>query len=313
MRKLPLNNPSFIYLENSFGEWLDVLGYSSQTVYGLPLAVREFLCYLERNEVGHIRLLTGKHFRDYYSELTSRSNQRKGGGLSSNHLNKHIQALRKFVEYLNQTGKLDLIEMPLKNEKLEEREISWLTPFEVQSLIKASYLKPQFKNSKRPDSFHEALQARDRAMIAVFYGCGARRNEGVNIDLSDINWDSSTLHIRKGKRYKERLVPISKQSFKFLESYVFDYRRIICPTPKTDALFVSERGGRVQSQSLFLRLKMLQQNSDSASLREKEIGLHSLRHSIATHLLHNGMQLPSISRFLGHSSLESTQIYTHLA
>ena len=69
----------------------------------------------------------------------------------------------------------------------------------------------------------------------------------------------------------------------------------------------------MQGQSLLLRLKYLQYYSDSIALKEKEIGLHTLRHSIATHLLQAGMKLETISRFLGHSSLESTQTYTHLA
>ena len=69
----------------------------------------------------------------------------------------------------------------------------------------------------------------------------------------------------------------------------------------------------MQGQSLAVRLKLLQYYSEDSALQEKEIGLHSLRHSIATHLLQAGMPLESISRFLGHSSLESTQIYTHLS
>ena len=69
----------------------------------------------------------------------------------------------------------------------------------------------------------------------------------------------------------------------------------------------------MQGQSLMVRLRMLQYHTENIDLQEKEIGLHTLRHSIATHLLSAGMKLESISRFLGHGSLESTQIYTHLA
>ena len=69
----------------------------------------------------------------------------------------------------------------------------------------------------------------------------------------------------------------------------------------------------MQGQSLFIRLKLLQQRSGNLNLLEKEIGLHTLRHSIATHLMAAGMRIESISKFLGHGSLESTQVYTHLA
>ena len=81
---------------------------------------------------------------------------------------------------------------------------------------------------------------------------------------------------------------------------------------KSDALFLNRYGNRLGSQMLYLRLKYLQYHTDDLTLQAKEIGLHTLRHSIATHLLSAGMKLESISRFLGHSSLESTQIYTHL-
>ena len=76
--------------------------------------------------------------------------------------------------------------------------------------------------------------------------------------------------------------------------------------------FVSQRGLRMNGQSMLLRLKILIQRVDNTELQSKEVGLHTLRHSIATHLLQNGMKLEAIAKFLGHSSLESTQIYTHL-
>ncbi|MBL6447629.1 tyrosine-type recombinase/integrase [Fulvivirga sp. 29W222] len=149
-------------------------------------------------------------------------------------------------------------------------------------------------------------------MLSVYYGCGLRRSEGVALNLSDINLDKNLLHVRKGKNYKERHVPISPASRRHLTQYIYDHRNTLLRYPQTDALFLSKRGTRLQGQSMILRLKALQQQSDSTTLRAKEIGLHTLRHSIATHLLHSGMKLENISLFLGHSSLESTQIYTHL-
>ena len=163
------------------------------------------------------------------------------------------------------------------------------------------------------DEQMEALQARDRAMLAIYYGCGLRRNEGVCLNAGDINFDRAMVHVRKGKNYRERFVPISKTSLKYLQDYVYDHRPVLLQGNKSESFFVSQREGRVQGQTLLLRLKYLQHQSENEDLIEKEIGLHTLRHSIATHLLQGGMKLDSIARFLGHSSLESTQIYTHLA
>ena len=150
-------------------------------------------------------------------------------------------------------------------------------------------------------------------MLSIFYGCGLRRNEGVNVDVGDINFDRSILHVRKGKNYKERLVPIGKTSLKYLQEYIYDHRPEIVQGNKSEALFISMKARRMDGQTMLLRLKYLQHQTENEDLIEKEIGLHTLRHSIATHLLQAGMELESIARFLGHSTLESTQIYTHLA
>ena len=313
MKKLPLSNPNFRYLEQSFSEWLDILGYAPTTVYGLPIHVRELLVYLEQQELKNINQLEIKHINDYYKKLSIRTNNIKGGALSNSHLNKHIQAIRKFCEYLRQVGRIEISELTLKNEKLEDRKPEHLTPKEIQQLFNSTK-KEYPRNSRTSEEFIATLKARDKAMLAIYYGCGARRTEGISINVSDINWDRAVLHIKKGKRYKERLVPISKQSLKYLQEWIYDYRPIwINNNRKTDRLFISERGTKISGQTLLLRLKILQELTENTTLINKEIGLHTLRHSIATHLLQAGMPLESISRFLGHSSLESTQIYTHLA
>jgi integrase/recombinase XerD len=310
MKKLSLRNPSFRYLEQSFKEWLDVLGYSPMNVYNMPLQIRELLNYLESENINHIKELDNRHIKSYYDKLKSRANQRRGGGLSNGHLNKHIHTLRKFTDYLRQVGRLTLPELQIKNEEADVKAIPVLTEEEIQMLFKATHIVPQTRLTAEKT---EAMQSRDRAMLAIFYGCGLRRNEGVNVDVGDINFDRAMLHVRKGKNYKERFVPISKASLKYLQDYIYDHRPEFLQGPKTEALFLSMHCKRMDGQTMLLRLKYLQHQTENADLIEKEIGLHTLRHSIATHLLQAGMQMESIARFLGHSTLESTQIYTHLA
>lgn len=158
----------------------------------------------------------------------------------------------------------------------------------------------------------EAIASRDKAILTVFYGCGLRRNEGYHLNIGDIYWERSILHIRKGKGYKERFVPLNKTNLNYLQDYVFDYRPILNKDKREEAFFISSRSKRMDAQSIALRLKLLQHRSNNIELQQKNIRLHVLRHSIATHLLQNEMSLEKISRFLGHNSLESTQIYTHL-
>jgi integrase/recombinase XerD len=312
MKQLQLSNASFRYLEQSFKEWLDIMGYASTSVYYMPLHVRELLYHLEAKGMKNIKELDSKHVQKYYCKLKERSNQRRGGGLSNNHLNKHIQALRKFTDYLRQVGRLEVPALSLRNEEADPKSIAVLTEEEMQLLLKVTYKIPEHRPSLN-DQQIEAMQARDRAMLAIFYGCGLRRNEGVNVNVSDVNFDRALLHVRKGKNYKERFVPISKTSLKYLQEYVYDHRPELLHGSKAEALFLGYYGKRMEGQSLLRRLKYLQHQTEDTDLIEKEIGLHTLRHSIATHLLQAGMKLEDIARFLGHGSLESTQIYTHLA
>ena len=305
MKQLPIKSENFQYVEKSFKEWLDILGYAPSTIYGLPNHIREFFHYLECQGHTQINQLNTKHFKNYYEQLKTRSNQRRGGGLSNAYLNKHLQALYKFTEYLRQSGRLTLPHLNIEWEADDTKIIHWLTQEEIKELYKVTY-------GYNENTFLEPYNARDRAIITIFYGCGLRRNEGYHLDLSDINFDKQILHVRKGKAYKERFLPFNKTNSNYLQEYIYDARPQIVKDGKQNALFISQRGVRMQAQTMALRLKILQQRSENLELQQKNVRLHVLRHSIATHLLQNGMSLEKIGRFLGHSSLESTQVYTHL-
>jgi len=305
MKNLPIKSESFQYVEKSFREWLDVLGYAQSTVYELPNHIREFLHWMECQEHSQLKEVNVQLIREYYTQLKTRTNTRRGGGLSNSYLNKHLQALYKFSEYLRQSGRLTLPYLGIEWETDDTKEIFWLTQDEIKELYKVTY-------GYNENTALEPINARDRAMLTIFYGCGLRRNEGYHLDLSDIDFDRRILHVRKGKAYKERFVPFNKTSSHYLQEYVYDARPKIVKDGKQNAFFISKRGVRMHTQSMAIRLKLLQQRSDDLILQQKDVRLHVLRHSIATHLLENGMPLEKISRFLGHTSLESTQVYTHL-
>lgn len=306
MKQLKIKSEAFQYVEKSFKEWLDILGYASSTVYQMPNYVRELFYWLEtEKQITQINQITTPLIKEHYNNLKYRSNQRRSGALSNNYLNKHLQGLYKFMDYLRQTGRLTLPHLEINREDPSPKAIQVLTVEEIKNLYTAA--ENHINNAK-----FEAIAARDKAMLSIFYGCGLRRNEGYYLDLSDINFDKQIIHVRKGKNYKERFVPFNKTNAKIIEHYVFDYRPYFSNAKEINALFVSVKGYRMEAQSIAMRLKILQQKTDDITLQQKDISLHTLRHSIATHLLQAGMNLEKISQFLGHSSLESTQIYTHL-
>ena len=305
MQKLNLKNGGFQYLEIAFKEWLDVLGYGSGTVKGMPIIVREFLHFLENNEVQSINQLQQKNIKQYHQYISTRANQRRGGSLSNNYINKHVQAIEKFLEFLHHKGTQNVPASGIRLEKLHRKEITILTQSEIKELFE---LTSKEANTEK----EQIVQSRDKALLTIFYSCGLRRNEGVHVSIDDINFDTRILHVKKGKNYKERLVPLNKTNASYLQEWIYDYRSQIVKTKKEHRLFINLYGEPMTGGALYSRLKLLQLQCDNIELQQKNVGLHSLRHSIATHLLQAGMSIEKIATFLGHSSLESTQIYTHL-
>lgn len=312
MQKLIVKTEQYQYLEKGFKEWLDILGYSESNVYNTAHIAREFLHFLEGVSIKTIQALEHKHLKAYHAHVSSRANQRRGGGLSNNYLNKHLQAIEKFLEYLHHRGIQQLPAMGISLQKLQRDQMTVLTQEEIKLLFTATGKDAISANHHHYNRFNEAMQARDKAMLAVYYSCGLRRSEGVHLHTDDINFDTGILHVKKGKNYKERFVPFGKTSAQHLQTYVYDHRPALCKDKKESRLFISVGGRPTHGGTLLVRLQQLQQLTEDTALQQKTIGLHTLRHSIATHLLQAGMSLEKIAQFLGHSSLETTQIYTHL-
>lgn len=320
MKSLPITSPAYRYIEKSFGQWLDVLGYAPHTVYSMPVYVRALLHYIEQKKKntcpepveGQVHDITPALVKEYYyNHLKNRTNRMYGGALSNNHLNKHIQAFNKFFDYLRQSGRQSL---PCLNIPLEENDKGTpavLTENEIKQLYAAcDQYVPHAEG--RYIWLYPALALRDKAMLSIYYGCGLRRNEGIHLEVNDFLFERQLIHVRKGKNHKERFVPMSKSSLQHIENYLYDARPMLLKNNRSECFFISERGRPVGAQMMILRLNTLLQRTENPTLIQKEPGLHTLRHSIATHLLANGMKLEKIKDFLGHNSLESTQIYTHL-
>lgn len=306
MKRLTLNNSSFEYLQIAFGEWIQTMGHCSEAVRSKPLLLREFLHYLETaHNLKVISQLKIQHIKGFYNYLLTRSNTVRGGALSSSYINTHITTISQFLEYLHHKGLHDLPLSTLHHMKVTTSARTVLTEDEIKLLFEvtdAEALTPR----------QEAIYARDKVILTLFYGCGLRRNEGLNVELGDVNLDTRTLYVRKGKGYKERFVPIGKSGAKHLENYIYNYRSWFLKTGTESQLFVGVGGNPLSYSAIFRRLRTLQQATENEELKQKNLTLHCLRHSIATHLLANGMELQKIQRFLGHSTLHTTQIYTHL-
>lgn len=152
------------------------------------------------------------------------------------------------------------------------------------------------------------VSARDAAMIELFYACGLRLSELQNLRLKDIRFRSMLVSVL-GKGNKERLLPLGESSRRALEAYLVYYEKEFGKPGADDPLFLSGRGTLISARNIRLRIeKYLKIVSDGA----RKNSPHVLRHSFATHLLDEGADLESVRMMLGHESLSTTQVYTHV-
>jgi integrase/recombinase XerD len=148
-----------------------------------------------------------------------------------------------------------------------------------------------------------------------YYPCGLRRNEAVGLNILDVDFDKKQLYVRNGTRNKRRrisYVPVNDYNLEILKDYMEDSRPQFHLSDQCEALFINKNGTRLLGMSFADRLSAIVKATENEAIIEKKISPHNLRHSVATHLLQRGMPVEKVKDFLGHKSLESTRIYTHL-
>jgi len=227
-----------------------------------------------------------------------------GFGYSPATTARKIATLRSFYKWMQKRGVVSTNPMLLIR-----------TPKQTKRLPKAITVEQVERLLCSPDN-RETLGARDRAILETLYSTGVRVSELVDLNRNDLDHASQTLHIR-GKGKKERIVPLGSHAMAAIRHYL----TLLEPDPRfvelrkrsmvdsAVSLFVNKNGGRLSSRSVRRKLdKYLKQ----AGL-DPTISPHTLRHSFATHLLDNGADLRSVQELLGHQSLSTTQIYTHLS
>jgi site-specific recombinase XerD len=289
----PLTSDEHTLLRQGFGEWLEVLGYAGTSVVSLPRHVQEFLADQEARGKYGLQQLTAGDATDFIRQQQTRIGLRTGHGFSAGHINKYIQALLLFSRYIRESGKSG-VGFTLERLTDTRDKPAWLTRAEIRRLYAVTT--------------DDVLGIRDRAMLSVFYGCGLRLNEGASLELSDLLHDRKMLYVRRGKGYKERYVPIAEKNYADILVYIEEARPQLLQRPCATLFIDANKGRPIHKQSLYLRIKGLVRKAGIL----KAVGTHSLRHSIATHLLQSGMKLERIKDFLGHAVLDSTQLYTHL-
>jgi len=299
-----LTNKSFTEIHKEYVFWLDTLGFSKSIIRKYGDRVKEFLNWLNTQNITAINLLNQKQITTFFKHQETRKNKKYTGTLSALYLNDYFRAIDKLLEFLHQIGAKN-IPTPTNYRIVIDKDerVRKIAPFTIEEIkILQATIKDTYPNytHKNRELKHYQLQL----IFALYYGCGLRLSEGYNLTAKDVNFSKRTIFIRQGKNYKDRIVPINESVYNTLQDYIYNFRNLIkC---NHNRLFV-------QFSSTLLRdLYHLHSQCKNEKIQEKRLHFHILRHSIATHLLEAGMQIENIARFLGHSSLNSTQIYTHI-
>lgn len=202
-------------------------------------------------------------------------------GYSASYQNQMISAIKTFYKL---SGKKhfdpQLFERPRKSRALPKV----FSKDEVKRILNAT------KNNKH------------KLLLWMIYSCGLRRSEVTNILMTDLDRDRSILHIREGKGKIDRIVPVSAKVWEKLDEYVDGF------SPKK-YLFEGQTGGRYSAESVY---RVFKQALQKAGIN-KDVGVHSLRHSYATHLHESGLDIRYIQELLGHKSTRTTEVYTHVS
>jgi len=264
-------------------------GLSDNSIENYSLDVIKLMNYLDVNkiEISPIKI-SEKTIQEFIYSTSKSLNARSQSRL--------ISGLRSFFGFLvfedyRKSNPLDLMESPKIGRKLPDT----ISISEVDKIIAAVNLS-KFEGE------------RNRAIIETLYGCGLRVSELINLKISDLFFQEGFIKVT-GKGDKQRFVPISEYTVKFINLYKNEVRNHQDIKPEaTDTLFLNRRGNKLTRAMIFTIVKRL---TEAAGIR-KNISPHTFRHSFATHLLENGADLRAIQQMLGHESITTTEVYVHV-
>jgi len=264
-------------------------GLAKNSIDSYARDVKKLISYLEELQVTISPItISDENIQDFVYTISKQLNARSQARI--------ISGIRNFFDYLifenyREDNPTDLIETPKIGRKLPDT----LEENEIDLLINNIDLsKPQGE--------------RNRTMLETLYSCGLRVSELINLQLSDLFFDEGFIRVL-GKGNKQRFVPINSQAQKYIELYVNTIRvHIEVQNGYEDTLFLNRRGKKLSRVMIFTIIKNL---AVKVGIKKK-ISPHTFRHSFATHLLKRGADLRAIQQMLGHESITTTEIYTHL-
>lgn len=271
---------------NDFRRELLNLGYSNTAVNNYPKYAQNLLDYIKEIP----QKITDNHIKNYYEYLQTKPNQKRKGTISQSHVYSQLLAIKLYFEYLERTKIIKRNPYNLRIKQATKSERIVFTQEEIQLL---------YKNTQNLE---------EKTILHLCYGCGLRRSEAQDLNIKDVNFEQKLLFVRKGKGKKRRVIPLTQSVVQDLKGY-YNYTEIV-RKENEESFLVNINGNKMKGSNMYELFKRILKRTQS--IKPENYCLHSLRHSIATHLLENEMTVEMVRDFLGHTQLGTTQIYTRI-
>lgn len=264
--------------------------YSLNTAKNYEIDILEFKEFLDKNEFNYLNV-DYNFIKNYLMVLYERK-------LSRNSVARKLSSLRSFYKYLFNNNLIDTnpfkyVATPKKEKKIPK----YLGVEELEDIINTP-------------NINTSLGQRDRLILEILYATGIRVSELVNIKISDIDFYNMEIKVL-GKGNKERIDPFGEYCLDSINMFLNDGRKKLLEKHNKicDYLIINEKGNKITTRGV---QKIIDNIVKKASIK-KHVSPHMLRHSFATHLLNEGCDIRTVQELLGHESLESTQVYTHVS
>ncbi|MBN2900149.1 MAG: tyrosine-type recombinase/integrase [Clostridia bacterium] len=285
---------SFDIAIKTFEEHLKGQGYHEKSVYTHLKSIKKFKAFLsEQNLIDDLRAVTKEDLKDYIRFLKNTISERRKEALTISTINCYLKSAKLLFRSLY------LCEIILTNPAKEINLLRKTTKAERFHLS-----QKQMNELLDSIDMNGRVGRRDRAIFELMYSSGLRLNEVIKLKVSDIDFEGRMLLIRESKFSKDRIVPISSVAFKFLRLYLGERVQ----NKEERVFFGPISKGALSNCVINLRFRKY---TKDIGIEKDRLGVHTIRHSIATHLLENGADLRYVQELLGHESIETTMEYTH--
>lgn len=290
--------PGYTVLLEDYHRHTGIVGYSKNGRQIKYSNVAEFLVCLEKQGITDIHQVQPRHIKGHYEYLKTRPHKIQQGVLSLKTITHHMRSLRVFFAWLQESGILvsnPMSTLKFKYPRANAPSRTVLTIPEIKALYQAT----------------ETLQ--EKAILSLGYGCGLRSMEITALNLEDIKPDDGLLIVRKGKGNKRRVIPTNRRMEQDFKNYIDNERYLYLKDENEKAFLLNIKGNRMRKYTIRSIVGGIVKRTQNPRIMDKNISPHHLRHSIATHLLAQGVPVEQVRNFLGHTHLETTEIYTRVS